>query len=137
MSAIEQLYEPPAFKRARTRRTPNNFEVITPERKVRLRLPANCTSLQFLQAVYSHPRLPLELRIEAETAALPYQHPRLVMIAPSNLNPTETRLVISGGLPRLPGTDTIMPGDPPPPAPLRGISPSSPSETEVGTCVAS
>jgi hypothetical protein len=87
-------------------------QIDAPEHSVRLRLPKNATSLDLLRAVYRHPRLPLEVRIEAAGMALPYEHPRLVMIAPAS---TEARTIrIVGGLPRLPGTETIMPGDKPP-----------------------
>ena len=113
MSMVEQLYPPlPEFKRARTRRIPSGVQIDAPERSVRLRLPKNATSLDLLRAVYRHPRLPAEVRIEAAGMALPYEHPRLVMIAPAS---TEARTIrIVGGLPRLPGTETIMPGDKPP-----------------------
>jgi hypothetical protein len=30
MSAVEQLYEPPQFKRSRTRRIPSGVEILTP-----------------------------------------------------------------------------------------------------------
>jgi hypothetical protein len=79
----------------------------------------------------------MELRLEAAGLALPYTVPRLIAMVQNNANPNETRLVITGGLPRLPGVNTIMPGDPPAPrqsivSPKRIIR-----ETEVGSCTVS
>jgi hypothetical protein len=103
------------------------------QRNFRLRLPEDCDGLQFLQAIYKHPKIDLDVRIEAAVAALPYQKPRLVAFVQQGLAPTQ-RIEIVGGLPRLPGSETQFPGDPP--APMR--SQSSPKsivrETEVGTC---
>jgi hypothetical protein len=90
-------------------------QIDTPVRNVRLRLPKNCDAKQFLEAVFRHPRMPMELRLEAAGLALPYTVPRLIAMVQNNANPNETRLVITGGLPRLPGVNTIMPGDPPAP----------------------
>jgi hypothetical protein len=47
--------------------------------------------------------------------ALPYTVPRLVAVVPNNVNPMEVRIL--GGLPRLPGANMTLPGDPPRPAP--------------------
>jgi hypothetical protein len=128
----------PSFQRARARRIPSGIEVIHPERRVRLRLPKDATSLDLLRAIYRHPRMPLETRIECANLALPYEHPRLVMIAPSNLDQPTQRLIISGGLPRLPGTTTVFPHDPP--APLRPVAARVEvvrEEVEVGSCTVS
>jgi hypothetical protein len=66
---------------------------------------------------------------------LPYEKPRLIAIAPASTNPGEQRLVITGGLPQLPGTRTIFPHVPPEPY----VPPPEPVkvETEVGTCTVS
>jgi hypothetical protein len=104
----EQLYDPPSFKRARTRHIPSGYQIDVPDRAgVRLRLPKNCNAKQFLEAVFRHPKLPMDVRMEAAALALPYTCPKLIMIAPPNINPQQ--LVITGGLPRMPGMNTAMP----------------------------
>jgi hypothetical protein len=98
-------------------------------------LKKDATSLDLLRAIYKHPRMPLETRIECANLALPYEHPRLIAVMPAGMNSTERHLIIHGGLPRLPGANTLMPGDPQPAGPL--ASPSSvklvpqPSETDI------
>jgi hypothetical protein len=109
MALIE--LNPPSLRTARVKQIPSG---VHPQRNIRLRLPPNCTALQFLQKVYSHPRIPMETRIEAATQALPYQSPKLIAVVTNNAsNSGEQVLRIVGGLPRLPGTDTTFPGDPP------------------------
>jgi hypothetical protein len=39
------------------------------------------TSLDFLQAVYRNEELPLSVRMRAATAAIPYEHARLAVVA--------------------------------------------------------
>jgi hypothetical protein len=127
---------PPTLRTARAKRIPTGMQIDTPQRNIRLRLPLSCTALQFLQKVYTHPRIPMETRIECAIAAMPYQTPKLLAVVTNSSNPGEQVLRIVGGLPKLPGTDTVFPGDPP--APAR----STPSlkitrEEEVGTCTIS
>jgi hypothetical protein len=117
-SPIAEVLRPiPQLTRAKTRQIPSGYEISTPKRNFRLRLPKDCDGLQFLQAVYKHPKIDLDVRIECAIAALPYQKPRLIAVVQNNTGSSETRLVITGGLPRLPGTSTIFPGDPPAPSP--------------------
>jgi hypothetical protein len=121
------------LSRARTRRLPSgDLEIATPERRVRLHLPDNPTALQFLTAVYSHPRMPMHVRLEAATAALPYQSPKLIAVIANNSSSGEQVIRIVGGLPKLPGTATQFPAAVPPHA----GDPATPiaHEKEVGTC---
>jgi hypothetical protein len=136
MSAVEQLYEPPSLKRAGSRVIPSGVEILPPEHKaVRLRLPKNATSLDFLRAVYKHPRMPMAVRLEAAGMALPFEHPRLVMITPANsAGSNEQRIIISGGLPRLPGTATLFPHSAPEPFSPPEREPEKPEPVGVGTC---
>jgi hypothetical protein len=123
MSVIE--LNPPPLRSARVKRIPSGVQIDAPERAVRLRLPKNATSLDLLRAIYRHPRMPIPIRMEAAQMALPYEHPRLVMIAPSNVDPRQLNIAITGGLPRLPGTNTVFPhGAPPePPMPEPSVAP--------------
>jgi hypothetical protein len=100
---------PPQIGPARTRRIPSGVEVMTPERNVRIRLPRDISGYDFLKRVLANSRVDLNVRVAAAIAMLPYEKPRLIAIAPASTNPGETRLVIHGGLPRLPGTDVRMP----------------------------
>jgi hypothetical protein len=132
MALIE--LNPPSLRTARVKQIPSGVQIDTPQRNIRLRLPPNCTALQFLQKVYSHPRIPMETRIEAATQALPYQSPKLIAVVTNASNSGETVLRIVGGLPKLPGTSTTFPGEDPPasaqPAPKLKVV----REEEVGTC---
>jgi hypothetical protein len=134
MSIAEILRPIPQLTRAKTRQIPSGIQVETSTRNYRLRLPKNCDGLDFLMAVVRNPKIDLDVRIECAVAALPYQKPRLVaFVQQSSASPNETRLIIQGGLPKLPGTNTIFPGDPP-----ATVRPKSAvkivRETEIGTC---
>ena len=137
MSIAEVLRPIPNLTRAKTRQIPSGIEVSTPSRNYRLRLPKSCDGLDFLMAVVRNPKIDLDVRIECAVAALPYQKPRLVaFVQQGNTNPNETRIVITGGLPRLPGTDTIFPGDPLRPHQSAAAPTSVKREVEIGTCTA-
>jgi hypothetical protein len=138
-SPIAEVLRPiPQLTRAKTRAIPSGYEISTPTKNYRLRLPKNCDGLDFLMAVVKNPKIDLDVRIECAVAALPYQKPRLVaFVQQGNTNPNEMRLVIQGGLPKLPGSNTIMPGDPPAPPRRAEVKPEAqPDATEIGTCTA-
>jgi hypothetical protein len=89
--------------------------------------------------VFANTRIDLNTRIAAAMACLPYEKPRLIAMVRDNTNPNETRLVITGGLPRLPGTDTTFPGDPPAPQACPTVVEATaheraPIEADIGTC---
>jgi hypothetical protein len=138
-SPIAEVLRPiPQLTRAKTRTIPSGIEVSTPTRNYRLRLPKNCDGLDFLMAVVRNPKIDLDVRIECAVAALPYQKPRLIAMVSGNVNSNEQRLIISGGLPRLPGTSTIfLHGSPEPYSPPPPLEPVKPVEPiELGTCTA-
>ena len=51
------------------------------EREDRLELPANGTSLTFLQMVYRNANLPLGMRMRAASQAIQFEHPKLAVQA--------------------------------------------------------
>jgi hypothetical protein len=80
--------------------------------KLKLNLdPATTTPLELLREVYCADSLPVDTRVAAALGAAPYVHPRVVMIAPMN-GPQTINIV--GGLPPIPGTDTVFPKETPP-----------------------
>jgi hypothetical protein len=113
---------PPQLGLSRTKRIPSGVEVIGPERNVRIRLPRDCDAYTFLKKVFANSRIDLNTRMAAAIACMPYERPRLIAIAPASTSPGEQRLVITGGLPPMPGTNVHMPGMPrplkPPPEPV-------------------
>jgi hypothetical protein len=137
-SPIAEVLRPiPQLTHAKTREIPSGYEISTPPAKnYRLRLPKDCDGLDFLMAVVRNPKIDLDVRIECAVAALPYQKPRLIAVVqqPGNGAPVERVIRIVGGLPRMPGTNTIIPGDPPRPRPAACSPPGIVRETEVGTC---
>jgi hypothetical protein len=46
-----------------------------------IQLSTNGTSLDFLQAIYRDPNQPVQRRMRAASAALPFEHPKLAVIA--------------------------------------------------------
>jgi hypothetical protein len=109
-------------------------QVMGREKNIRIRLPENFTAYDFLKKVIGHSRVDLHTRIAAAVACLPYEKPRLIAVMPSGTGPSEQVIRVVGGLPRMPGTNTIFPGDPPRPRPAACSPPSITRETEVGTC---
>jgi hypothetical protein len=103
------VVELPSLKRARARRIPSGVEIIAPEKTVRLRIPRDASPLEFLKAIYQNKRLPLDVRMEAARDCLPYCHPKLIMVAASNVDQATLKIAITGGLPPLPGTSVIIP----------------------------
>jgi hypothetical protein len=129
MSFAEPLqFVPPPLKRARARRIPSGVEVATDQRKVRIRLPKNCNALQFLECIFRHSRLSLEVRMEAAALALPFTVPRLLAVVqqPAHSAPSPTTLRILGGMSRLPGTNTRIPF----PSDVELEVPATPDEVE-------
>src|SRR5262249_59328580 len=57
-----------------------------------LQLSANALGLEGLQAVYRNPRLPLQMRIRAIIAALPFETPKLAVTATVSENDFATLL---------------------------------------------
>src|SRR6516164_10243363 len=57
-----------------------------------LQLSANALGLDRLQAVYRNPRLPLQMRIRAMIAALPFETPKLAVTATVSENDFATLL---------------------------------------------
>jgi hypothetical protein len=86
----------PQLTRAKTRQIPSGYEISTSsQRNFRLRLPEDCDGLQFLQAICKHPKIDLDVRIEAAVAALPYQKARLVAFVQQGLAPTSVSRLLA------------------------------------------
>lgn len=75
--------------------------------EVKIEVEDGCTPLEFLTKVYKHPDVSIFLREDAAKAAAQYTHPRLVAVAATVGN--KLRIEITGGLPPLPGTATVLP----------------------------
>jgi hypothetical protein len=76
--------------------------------KLRLNLdPETTTPLELLRQVFCSDSLSVEMRVAAALGAMPYCHPRIVLIPPMG---APQKITIVGGLPPLPGTDSRFPG---------------------------
>jgi hypothetical protein len=69
----------------------------------------DCSPLDFLQAVMRCNEVPLFIRQDAAKAAAQYIHPRLLAVSTAETGSLVVK--VEGGLPPLPGTNTIMPGE--------------------------
>lgn len=65
------------------------------------------TPLDFLLRVMRNAKNPPAIRMEAAKAAAPYVHPKLAQI--STQAGQAVTIIVEGGLPKMPGTETIMP----------------------------
>jgi hypothetical protein len=71
-------------------------------------VPADVTPEEFLLAVLRDPTQPLGLRNHNAEVLLPYTKPKLIAVAAWAHTEMPT-ITITGGLPALPGTNTVMP----------------------------
>lgn len=71
----------------------------------------NLPPMEFLLAVMHDERVPMAARIDAAKAVSVYMHPRLAQVTQEISG--GVKIIIEGGLPTLPGTSIIMPGDTP------------------------
>ena len=67
---------------------------------------------EFLLAVMHDRKMPMSARIDAAAKVSVYMHPRLAQVSQDIT--AGLKIVIEGGLPQLPGTNIIMPGESPP-----------------------
>jgi hypothetical protein len=73
------------------------------------------SSLEFLQKVYSNPRQPMSRRLRAAIAALPFEHPKLALVA--RFDPGEgfaaklEAAIKRGARPLIEGTALLQPAD--------------------------
>jgi hypothetical protein len=98
-----------------------NMEILAPRTratKVKLGLPqGESTPVSFMQSIWEHDGLDIELRFRAAQAAMGYVHAKLHLLLPPN-PPERLSVVISGGLPPMPGSSTLMPSKLPSPRTL-------------------
>ena len=57
-----------------------------------IQLSTNATSLDFLQAIYRDPTQPIQRRMRAAQAAIPFEHPRLAVVATTSSDDLADRL---------------------------------------------
>ncbi len=76
---------------------------------VNITVGPDCSPLDFLQAVMRCNEVPLFIRQDAAKAAAQYIHPRLLAVSTAETGSLVVK--VEGGLPQLPGTNTIMPGE--------------------------
>jgi hypothetical protein len=58
-----------------------------------IQLSTNATSLDFFQAIYRDPKQPLNTRIRAAQAALPFEHPKLAVVVTNREGDLADRLM--------------------------------------------
>jgi hypothetical protein len=91
------------LKRNMADRPPSDNELPHPD------IPDDCTPLEFLTAVMRMKNVPLFLRVDCAKQAAQYKHPKPMAI--SVVSGEAMAITVEGGLPRLPGAETIMPGE--------------------------
>jgi hypothetical protein len=74
---------------------------------VDLGLEDDASPLEFLMAVYRSNIVPINLRVDAAKNAAMYVHPKLIAVAAVKTG--QEKLMLSGGLPNLPGANVVMP----------------------------
>jgi hypothetical protein len=94
---------------------PENL-VIRPELRPR---PEGETALEFLQAVYRDPEIPLPTRMRAARDALQFEVPRLGVIATTNINGADFAALLDRAIERANGV-RVEPKALPPPAKEKG-----------------
>jgi hypothetical protein len=58
-----------------------------------IQLSTNATSLDFLQAIYRDPTQPMQRRMRAAQAAIPFEHPKLAVVVTSREGDLADRLM--------------------------------------------
>jgi hypothetical protein len=86
---------------------PNEPEIIPPD-PLHAYDREDIAPKDFLLAVMRDRRIPLQSRMEAAAKVAVYEHPRLAQTT-QDLT-AGVKIIIEGGLPTLPGTNIIMPG---------------------------
>ena len=89
--------------------TPLDDDIIGP----RAYNDANLSPKDFLLAVMRDHRVPLSARMDAAAKVAVFEHPRLAQVSQDVTSGITIK--IEGGLPPLPGTNIIMPGETPNP----------------------